>query len=138
MKNTKGRRKFSEVYIRRGSMGEVYGTEVSAAQYYTYTTTRIEKDAVRKYHDAYAKVEEGYKQDWMRLRSEGRSDSDPKVYRELNEIWKQHFDLYRISLSAYITDQRNSCKSDLVFAELVGSSDYVVPVDYSIYESVDF
>ena len=138
MKNTKGRRKFSEVYIRRGSMGEVYGTEVSAAQYYTYTTTRIEKDAVRKYHDAYAKVEEGYKQDWMRLRSDGRSDSDPKVYRELNEIWKQHFDLYRISLTAYITEQIDSHKSDLVFAETVGSSDYVVPVDYSIYENIDF
>lgn len=138
MKNTKGRRKFSEVYIRRGAMGEVYGTEVSAAQYYTYTTTRIEKDAVRKFHDAYEKVEEGFKQDWMRIKSGGESDSDPKVYRQWNAVWKQHIDLYRISLSAYINEQQNSGMSDLLFAEKVGSPNYVVPIDYSPYENLDF
>ncbi|NVM66923.1 conjugation system TraG family ATPase [Mucilaginibacter sp. SG538B] len=42
-------RKFKEVYIRRGTTGEVYGVEVSLAQYLTYTTEKPEKSAVEYY-----------------------------------------------------------------------------------------
>ncbi|RYE19076.1 MAG: conjugal transfer protein TraG, partial [Sphingobacteriaceae bacterium] len=45
--------RFKEVYIRRGSIGEVYGVEVSLAQYLTYTTEKPEKSAVESYVHAY-------------------------------------------------------------------------------------
>lgn len=47
--NKDGRSRFNEVYIRRGSIGEVYGVEVAAAQYYVYTTEKPEKNAVQVY-----------------------------------------------------------------------------------------
>jgi conjugation system TraG family ATPase len=47
--NKDGRGKFKEVYIRRGTTGEVYGVEVSIFQYLTYTTEKPEKSAVEKY-----------------------------------------------------------------------------------------
>lgn len=138
MRNLQGRRRYNEVYIRRGSMGEVYGTEVSAAQYYTYTTTRIEKDAVRLFHDAYARVEKNYMEDWMRIRSKGESDSNPAIYRKLEAVWRQHFDLYRIALTAYLEEQRRLGLSDQLFAEKVGGPTYRVPVKTEVYEHIDF
>jgi hypothetical protein len=54
--NRQGRGKFKEVYIRRGATGEVYGVEVSLAEYLTYTTERREKEAVRSFlkgHSSY-------------------------------------------------------------------------------------
>jgi hypothetical protein len=47
--NKEGRGKFKEVYIRRGATGEVYGVEVSLAEYLTYTTERMEKEALSIY-----------------------------------------------------------------------------------------
>jgi conjugation system TraG family ATPase len=47
--NGEGRGRFKEVYIRRGSVGEVYGVEVSLHQYLTYTTEKPEKSAVEIY-----------------------------------------------------------------------------------------
>lgn len=47
--NKEGRGRFKEVYIRRGSTGEVYGVEVSLYQYLTYTTEKPEKRAVEAY-----------------------------------------------------------------------------------------
>lgn len=47
--NQEGRGRFKEVYIRRGAVGEVYGVEVSLAQYLTYTTEKPEKSAVEIY-----------------------------------------------------------------------------------------
>ncbi|GAA4331770.1 hypothetical protein GCM10023149_37760 [Mucilaginibacter gynuensis] len=47
--NSDGRGRFKEVYIRRGSVGEVYGVEVSLHQYLCYTTEKPEKTAVEKY-----------------------------------------------------------------------------------------
>lgn len=51
--NKDGRARFNEVYIRRGSVGEVYGVEVARAQYYVYTTEKPEKTAVQIYADHY-------------------------------------------------------------------------------------
>ncbi|UOE47829.1 TraG family conjugative transposon ATPase [Mucilaginibacter sp. SMC90] len=53
------RGRFKEVYIRRGSVGEVYGVEVSTEQYLTYTTEKPEKTAVESYTDAFGSYEEG-------------------------------------------------------------------------------
>ena len=47
--NKAGRGKFKEVYIKRGAIGEVYGIELSLAQYLTYTTEKPEKNAVERY-----------------------------------------------------------------------------------------
>jgi conjugation system TraG family ATPase len=51
--NREGRARFNEVYIRRGSAGEVYGVEVSRHQYYVYTTEKPEKNAVQIYVQHY-------------------------------------------------------------------------------------
>jgi len=47
--NRTARGKFKEVYIKRGSVGEVYGVEVSIFQYLTFTTEKPEKTAVESY-----------------------------------------------------------------------------------------
>ncbi|MFD2285969.1 TraG family conjugative transposon ATPase [Pedobacter petrophilus] len=51
--NKAGRGKFKEVYIKRGSTGEVYGVEVSIFQYLTFTTEKPEKTAVESYVSRY-------------------------------------------------------------------------------------
>jgi len=57
--NTEGRGRFKEVYIRRGAVGEVYGVEVSLAQYLSYTTEKPEKRAVESYTNRYGSYPEG-------------------------------------------------------------------------------
>jgi type IV secretory pathway VirB4 component len=47
--NTEGRSRFKEVYIRRGSVGEIYGVEVAIEQYLCYTTEKPEKSAIEVY-----------------------------------------------------------------------------------------
>ncbi|QEM04944.1 TraG family conjugative transposon ATPase [Mucilaginibacter rubeus] len=49
LENTDGRGRFKEVYIRRGSFGEVYGVEVSLHQYITFSTEKPEKSALEVY-----------------------------------------------------------------------------------------
>ena len=51
--NKRGRSRFKEVYIKRGSMGEVYGVEVSLAQYLTFSTEKPEKRALEHYMSLY-------------------------------------------------------------------------------------
>lgn len=51
--NREGRSRFNEAYIKRGSMGQVYGVEVSKHEYFTFTTERIEKDALGFYQIVY-------------------------------------------------------------------------------------
>ncbi len=50
---------YKEVYIKRGQQGEVYGVEVSLAEYMTYTTERTEKHALWSYVAAYENYEKG-------------------------------------------------------------------------------
>lgn len=57
--NKEGRGRFKEVYIRRGSVGEVYGVEVALKQYLTYTTEKPEKSAVEIYAGAYGSYPAG-------------------------------------------------------------------------------
>jgi conjugation system TraG family ATPase len=57
--NTEGRGRFKEVYIRRGSAGEVYGVEVALEQYLAYTTEKPEKSAVESYTGRYGSYQEG-------------------------------------------------------------------------------
>ncbi len=57
--NKEGRARFKEVYIRRGSVGEVYGVENSIYQYLTYTTEKPEKNAVEIYVRANGSYQKG-------------------------------------------------------------------------------
>jgi conjugation system TraG family ATPase len=57
--NQEGRGRFKEVYIRRGSTGEVYGVEVSLYQYLTYTTEKPEKSAIEIYIQAFGGYHQG-------------------------------------------------------------------------------
>lgn len=63
LENKDGRGRFKEVYIRRGTTGEVYGVEVSIFQYLTYTTEKPEKNAVQIYvcvYGSYPKALEAF------------------------------------------------------------------------------
>ena len=49
LENKEGRSFFREVFIRRGSVGGVFGVEESHECYMTYTTERAEKEALKLY-----------------------------------------------------------------------------------------
>lgn len=51
--NKYNRARFKEFYLKRGSVGEVYGNEVSLSQYLTYTTEKPEKNAMEIYVKKY-------------------------------------------------------------------------------------
>jgi hypothetical protein len=55
--NKDGRGRFKEVYIKRGSTGEVYGVELPIEEYLTYTTERPEREALEYYLDQYDSYE---------------------------------------------------------------------------------
>lgn len=57
--NTADRSRFKEVYIRRGSEGEVFGVEVSIFQYLAFTTEKPEKSAVEVYAEHYGNYQSG-------------------------------------------------------------------------------
>lgn len=47
--NKEGRARFNEFYIRRGTVGEVYGVEVSMYHHLAFTTEKPEKNALESY-----------------------------------------------------------------------------------------
>lgn len=49
LENKEGRSFFREVFIRRGSVGGVFGVEEPHECYMTYTTERAEKEALKLY-----------------------------------------------------------------------------------------
>ena len=59
--NKKGRGKFKEVYVKIGNEGQVFGVEVSLAEYFAYTTERAEKEALRVYIESMKSVKEALK-----------------------------------------------------------------------------
>lgn len=59
LNNKEKRGRFKEVYIRRGSVGEVYGVEVSIYQYMAYTTEKPEKSALEVYVAAFGSYQRG-------------------------------------------------------------------------------
>ncbi len=85
--NSDGRGRFKEVYIRRGSIGEVYGVEVSIYQYLAYTTEKPEKSAVETYVSHCGSYQKGLEAFVMDLEQSGLS---------LNEFVKK-VNLYGLS-----------------------------------------
>lgn len=70
LENKEGRSFFREVYIRRGSCGDVYGVEEPKECYMTYTTERAEKDALKLYKEqlgcSIQEALQAYCRDWNR------------------------------------------------------------------------
>ena len=68
--NKEGRSFFREVYIRRGTVGDVFGVEESRECYMTYSTERVEKDALKLYKRKLGctiqEALEAYCRDWNR------------------------------------------------------------------------
>ena len=66
--NKDGRAFFREVFIRRGQVGEVFGVEEPRECYMTYTTERVEKEALKLYkrelHCSHQEAIEAYCRDW--------------------------------------------------------------------------
>lgn len=71
LNNREGRGRFKEVYIRRGSTGEVYGVEVSIYQYLAYTTEKPEKSAVEIYTQHYGAYPKGLEAFVFSLKTSG-------------------------------------------------------------------
>ncbi len=57
LENKENRSRFKEVYIKRGSTGEVYGVEVPVEEYLTYTTELSEKTMIAIYMNHYGNYE---------------------------------------------------------------------------------
>lgn len=70
LENKEGRSFFREVYIRRGTIGDVFGVEESRECYMTYTTERAEKEALKFYKQELGctiqEALEAYCRDWNR------------------------------------------------------------------------
>jgi hypothetical protein len=89
--NKDGRSRFNEVYIKRGSEGQVYGVEVSPYEYFTFTTERIEKDAMSFYqmvYGDYRKSLETFIAD-MRLSKIGQGEWVRLVFENLKESYQR-------------------------------------------------
>ena len=71
--NKENRSRFKEFYLKRGSSGEVYGNEVSLAQYMTFTTEKPEKTAFEVYLRFYSDFELALENFLSDLKSSGRS-----------------------------------------------------------------
>lgn len=71
LENKDGRGRFKEVYIRRGTTGEVYGVEVSLYQYLCYTTEKPEKNAVQIYVQQHGSYQDGLEAFVADMRSSG-------------------------------------------------------------------
>jgi len=73
LENKENRGRFKEVYIRRGSVGEVYGVEVALAQYLTFSTEKPEKSAVEIYTNHYGSYPQGLQAFMTNLKASGKA-----------------------------------------------------------------
>ena len=94
--NQEGRGRFKEVYIRRGSTGEVYGVEVSLYQYLTYTTEKPEKSAVEIYTKAFGGYQKG-----LDAFVEDFKESNLSLHSFFSEVNKQGSPLRELLISTY-------------------------------------
>ena len=112
MDNKFDRGKFKEVYIKRGSTGEVYGVEVSLAEYLTYTTEKKEKTAI----DYYVAQHETYEESLVKFMSDFKSSKLSlgkfvnRVNSEFNavSIYAKNHNSFREGLRAFNEDLNKS------------------------------
>lgn len=88
LKNKDNRSRFNEVYIKRGGEGQVYGVEVSPYEYFTFTTERIEKDALGYYikvYDDYRKSLETFISD-MKISKSSQGEWVRTVFKTMKDV----------------------------------------------------
>ena len=108
--NKENRSRFNEVYVKRGSEGKVYGVEVSTFEYFTFTTERIEKDALGYYQCVYGDYKSSLNIFIQDMKESGLTQGEwvrkvfsvlkGKKQEELHSLKKQ----YPKSLKSYIID----------------------------------
>jgi type IV secretory pathway VirB4 component len=93
--NKEGRGFFKEVYIRRGTTGDVFGVEEAPQSYMAYTTERVEKDALKIYVDRYNNYDEGIRrfcEDWAQCcGAKAKADAYANI---VNEAVKDYTEKY--------------------------------------------
>jgi len=84
--NHDGRSPFKEVFIKRGTTGEVFGVEEPPECYMSYTTEKVEKEALKLYkrqlHTDHAHAVEAFVRDWQRSGIKKSIDFAKKVIKE--------------------------------------------------------
>lgn len=88
--NKENRNRFNEVFIKRGNYGNVFGVEVSLHEYFTFTTERIEKDAVGYYHIIYDSFQTGLDNFIIDLKSSKLKNTDWVL--QVNKVLGYHSD----------------------------------------------
>lgn len=88
--NKENRNRFNEVFIKRGNYGNVFGVEVSLHEYFTFTTERIEKDAVGYYHIIYGSFQTGLDNFIIDLKSSKLKNMDWVL--QVNKVLGYHSD----------------------------------------------
>lgn len=92
LNNKENRNRFNEVFIKRGNFGNVFGVEVSLHEYFTFTTERIEKDAIGYYQMIYGDFKTALDNFISDLKSSKLKQSDwvRQVSTVLGDYSKQH------------------------------------------------
>ena len=84
--NHDGRSPFKEVFIKRGTSGEVFGVEEPPECYMSYTTEKVEKEALKLYkrqlHTDHAHAVEAFVRDWQRSGIKKCIDFAKKVIKD--------------------------------------------------------
>lgn len=88
--NKSGRADFKEVYIRVGKVGHVFGVEEPKESYMTYTTERIEKEALKLYLKKCNNIEDAileYCKDWNNSGIKNPTEFAKIVFDEFKDIY---------------------------------------------------
>jgi energy-coupling factor transporter ATP-binding protein EcfA2 len=110
--NKEGRSYFKEVYIRRGSKGDVFGVEESPESYMAYTTERIEKDALKIYIKRYGNYEDAiihFCQDWKKACGKGsKADKYAAIVSKAVKEYNRKYGSEKEAIDKLIEDWKNS------------------------------
>lgn len=110
--NKEGRSFFKEVYIRRGSKGDVFGVEESPESYMAYTTERIEKDALKIYIKRYENYEDAityFCRDWKKTCGEGsKADIYATFIANVVKEYSKRYESEKEAIEKLIDDWKNS------------------------------
>ena len=128
LNNKLNRAPMKEFYLKRGSTGEVYGNEVSIAQYLTYTTEKPEKKAVEVYVKKFGNYQDALEQfindlsilkgrlkDLVTLTNIYKKPLDDKVFNFYKKFNSKHL---KIDLGKYIREEMedNECNFEQLIA----------------------
>lgn len=126
---------FKEFYFKRGPTGEVYGNEVSVAQYLTYTTEKPEKGAVEIYAKAFGSYPKGLEEIQNHMAKFGATFSVMKDY--VNLIGEPLDDESIVIIKSLIKEHKQNTvnyirrylkSNDITFKDMINELKQNVPV----------